>query len=287
MSDPKRLLDELDGGDLRSLLEAGKSETPDDRQLVMLAAKIGIAGIGAAGAGGVGGAGAAGAAGGGAGAGAGGGAGAGAGAAGAGVAGAGTKAAVGAAAVKTGLAIKIVGAVAVVSAVGAGTTVVVKKATAPVETAPVGLVAQASSSATPLGPRADTRRIPRTPPTSEDDGTSIIDPSAASAAPQTSARVATKAPAPSASAEEGPDELKLLESAQDALRSNPSKALALCSDHARRFPHGSFVQERESIAIEALARSGRKPEARARFERFKNAFPGSSHKPKLEALVAD
>ncbi|MBX3193412.1 MAG: hypothetical protein KF819_40900, partial [Labilithrix sp.] len=73
--DPKRML-EASRGELRALLEAGKSEVPSDRQMMMLAAKIGILGglggagaAGAAGAGGAGGAGAGASAGAGAGAG--------------------------------------------------------------------------------------------------------------------------------------------------------------------------------------------------------------------------
>jgi len=88
--------------------------------------------------------------------------------------------------------------------------------------------------------------------------------------------------------DEGPQaEVKLLERAQDALRSRPAEALALCNDHSRRFPSGMLVQEREVIAIEALVKTDRKEEAKVRAERFKARFPGSSHTRRLETLVAN
>ncbi len=88
--------------------------------------------------------------------------------------------------------------------------------------------------------------------------------------------------------DEGPQaEVKLLERAQDALRSQPAEALALCNDHAKRFPSGMLVQEREMIAIEALSKLGRKDEARARADRFKARFPGSSHTRRLETLLGN
>ena len=66
--DPKRLRDGASA--LSSLLEAGRNEVPSDRQMLMLAAKIGVlGGLGGAGAAGAGGAGAGGAGAGGAGAG--------------------------------------------------------------------------------------------------------------------------------------------------------------------------------------------------------------------------
>jgi outer membrane protein assembly factor BamD (BamD/ComL family) len=81
--------------------------------------------------------------------------------------------------------------------------------------------------------------------------------------------------------------VKLLERAQDALRSRPAEALALCNEHTQRFPGGMLVQEREVIAIEALVKTGRKEDARKRADRFKTRFPGSSHTRRLDALLAN
>ena len=52
-----------------------------------------------------------------------------------------------------------------------------------------------------------------------------------------------------------------------------------------RYPGGALVQEREVIAISALAAMGRSGEARARAQRFLAAFPRSAHRRRLEVLV--
>jgi hypothetical protein len=65
-----------------------------------------------------------------------------------------------------------------------------------------------------------------------------------------------------------------------------AKALALCDRHAREVgAKGLLVQEREVIAIEALVKLGRQGEAKARADKFKRAFPTSTHLLKVEALV--
>jgi hypothetical protein len=64
--------------------------------------------------------------------------------------------------------------------------------------------------------------------------------------------------------------------AQAALaRGRTSEALAATSEHQRRFPRGEFVEEREALAIQALARSGNLPAATARAERFRTRYPRS------------
>jgi hypothetical protein len=81
-------------------------------------------------------------------------------------------------------------------------------------------------------------------------------------------------------------EVKLLERAQDALRSRPAEALALCTEHERTFQRGMLAQEREVIAIEALVKLGRMDDARARADRFAAAHPSSSHQRRIDALLA-
>jgi hypothetical protein len=269
--DPKRMLDELQGGDLKNLLEAGRSELPNESQMLGLAAKIGIVGglgglggAGAAGLGGVGGAGAGASASGGAGAGAGVGAGA--------SAGAGAKAVVVTGVVKTGLVLKVGAAITVASAVGVGAVAVTTHAP-DVKAPPAGIVAsapveRASSMTTPSSATAPTRLTIVEPPPTE--------PSASQAKSKPSADTSAEA------------EVKLLERAQDALRTKtPAEALALCDEHARTFPRGMLVQERERIAIEALVKAGKKDEAKARAARFKARFPGSSHTRRIEALIGE
>ena len=72
------------------------------------------------------------------------------------------------------------------------------------------------------------------------------------------------------------DENALVSRAQAALaRGRTSEALAATSEHQRRFPRGEFVEEREALAIQALARSGNLPAAMARAERFRARYPRS------------
>ena len=278
--DPKRLLEGGgSSGELRSLLEAGRSEVPDNARLAMLAVKMGIVG-------GLGGAGAAGAAGaGGAGAG-----GAGGGAAGGASAAGGAKAvATAGAAVKAGMAVKVIGAIAVASVAGAGAVVVAKHQ---VETAqkPAGMVAMASAGASAgagakANESANANEASAEPSSDADAGSAVTPPVTAKTASRT-------APVNTASAEakdEGPEaEVKLVQRAQDALRgSRPAEALALCNDHAKRFPNGMVTQECEVIAVEALVKTGHKDEARRRADRFKARFPGSAAIRRLDVLLGD
>ncbi len=80
-------------------------------------------------------------------------------------------------------------------------------------------------------------------------------------------------------------ELKALQRAQDALRSNPEEALSICNQSGRIYPRGMLGQEREVIAIEALVRLGRKAEANQRAEQFVKAFPRSALIRRLETLL--
>lgn len=231
--EPKRLLDSLEGGELRSLLEAGKSERPDDRQLLALAAKIGIAG----GLGGAGGAGAAGTA---------------------------VKATAGAAA-KVTLAMKIGAAVAVATAVGVGAVVVTRPNV-------------------PAPPPADTHVALVAPPPSI--AASAPPPLVRDPLPSATTSIATK-PSANALPADPEGEVKLLGAAQDALRSDPAKALALCNEHAKKYPGGNVAQEREVIAIEALMKMGNRPAAKARADRFNAAYPGSSHARRIATILGE
>ncbi len=89
--------------------------------------------------------------------------------------------------------------------------------------------------------------------------------------------------APSAEAE---TEADYLARATGQIQKEPAEALALAEGHAARFPEGKLGQERELIAISALAALGRKAEARARANLFLTLFPESAHKPRLEELLS-
>ncbi|MCA9590992.1 MAG: hypothetical protein KC657_37095 [Myxococcales bacterium] len=58
-------------------------------------------------------------------------------------------------------------------------------------------------------------------------------------------------------------------------RGDAAGALAALDTHAREFPKSQLAEEREVLAIQALASSGRVAEARRRAARFRTTFPKS------------
>ena len=80
-------------------------------------------------------------------------------------------------------------------------------------------------------------------------------------------------------------EVDYLRRAQAVLASSPSEALRMANDHPAAYPRGVLAQEREVIAIDALARLGRRREAALRAEAFRSAFPRSAHLSRLAALT--
>ena len=82
------------------------------------------------------------------------------------------------------------------------------------------------------------------------------------------------------------EEVKLVAAAARALRGNPAEALSLAEQHARTYPEGVLRQEREALAIEALATTGGGEAARARLDAFEIRYPRSSHRARLERLFS-
>jgi hypothetical protein len=97
-------------------------------------------------------------------------------------------------------------------------------------------------------------------------------------------RSASAAPAPSAAADVT-RELALLEAARNALATDPTRALVLLEQLARESPRGTLVIERELLVIQALARSGRLDEARARAGRFRAAHPESLYEERITRIL--
>lgn len=109
----------------------------------------------------------------------------------------------------------------------------------------------------------------------------------------TAATGALAPPRPSASTPRAPGggdlaaERAVLDVARTALgRGDPAHALASTDEHARRFPRGALAEEREAIAVQALAQSGRAEEARSRALRFKKDHPESILLPAVLAAGA-
>ena len=72
------------------------------------------------------------------------------------------------------------------------------------------------------------------------------------------------------------EELQLLRSArQDVTRGDFAAALAAVGAHARRFRHGSLVEEREALRVKSLAGLGRHEDAQRAAVEFHARFPRS------------
>ncbi len=93
------------------------------------------------------------------------------------------------------------------------------------------------------------------------------------------------APPPAASSSLSAEQL-LLDQARAALTARePERALALLSEHARRFARPQLGEEREALAIQALAVEGRFDEARARAARLRASAPNSLFLPAVDATL--
>lgn len=136
--------------------------------------------------------------------------------------------------------------------------------------------------------------------TTEPEATEAAGAAPESAAPQSAtASATTRVAAPSQGArpqqddtstanpapEAAPSEAALLLRARRALGSDPAGALALTDEHARRYPTGTLVPEREVLAIEALARLGRSSEARRRLDALRERFPNAANVSRLDGLI--
>ena len=131
----------------------------------------------------------------------------------------------------------------------------------------------------------DTAKPPSSPTRSAATTVRPVEPPSRSSTPDSAAL--RKVPEPAVPVDQGPREGALLLQARRALASDPAAALALTQEHARRFPAGDLVLEREVLAIEALVGLGRRSDARARLDAFERRFPQSLPIARLERLLAE
>ncbi len=83
-------------------------------------------------------------------------------------------------------------------------------------------------------------------------------------------------------------ESALLDIARTALaRGEPDHALAAVGRHASQFPHGLLAEEREALAVKALAQSGRAADAHARANRFRARYPESLFSTAIDSSLKD
>ena len=147
--------------------------------------------------------------------------------------------------------------------------------------------ARAASTASAAPTTATTAPLASaTPPTSASSASPEpepdVPPAAVAAAPPSSARP------PSAAARDVDlaAERAGIDMARTALtRGDDAGALLLLQRHAREFPQGRLVEEREALWVQALARSGRVGEARAHARAFRQRFPKSMLLPAVDMAV--
>jgi len=81
------------------------------------------------------------------------------------------------------------------------------------------------------------------------------------------------------------EELQLLRAArEDVVRGDFGRAIAVITEHARRFRHGSLVEEREALRIKSLAGLGRHEEAQRAAAAFHARFPHSVFQSTFERM---
>ena len=97
---------------------------------------------------------------------------------------------------------------------------------------------------------------------------------------------APSAPAPATTSAQLELEEDLLERATRALRTDPQAALAVAEAHRRSYAAGRLAQEREVIAIQALAKLKRFDAARARAALFLTQHPESPYANDVRVMAA-
>jgi hypothetical protein len=101
------------------------------------------------------------------------------------------------------------------------------------------------------------------------------------AEPDSAAPAAPSSPAAAA----GRAELHLLGQARAAVaRGDFASSLSAIAEHARRFPNGALVEEREALRVKALAGLGRASEARRAAASFRARFPRSVLLPTVSQM---
>jgi hypothetical protein len=81
-------------------------------------------------------------------------------------------------------------------------------------------------------------------------------------------------------------ERALMERARSALaRGDSSEALRATGQHAKSFPRGRLSEEREALAIQALAAAGRRSEAEQRAASFERYYPNSVLGPAVKRAL--
>lgn len=152
--------------------------------------------------------------------------------------------------------------------------------------APRAAAPQPSEAALPTPPNEPVQAVPASP---EPERPVAVDESTATESTgshgRRAARRESRAPSADSAASDPVEEARLLREVKRALGAQPERTEALLREHRERFPRGYFVEEREALQIEALWKTRRASEARARAARFKASYPQSPYERRLDDLL--
>ncbi|MET0343632.1 MAG: hypothetical protein ABW252_21650 [Polyangiales bacterium] len=80
-------------------------------------------------------------------------------------------------------------------------------------------------------------------------------------------------------------ELALLQRARRIVLRDPARALAITEEHARDYPRGVFMEERELLAVQALLGTNRRAAAERRAQQFRKTHPSSVHAHRMNVML--
>jgi hypothetical protein len=183
------------------------------------------------------------------------------------------------------------GAVLVAAAVAVGTFQLRHGDQAPAHSVPAPRVVHEAADLPPPEP-AKPAAAPITPAVSDETSSHVAPPrSLTPPRPKRVERAQRVAPvseelAP-ASAASPLEELALLRRARRALAHDPLLTLSLADEHATQFLAGTFVEEREVLAVEALVALDRRAEAEQRAAQFRSTHPTSLHLRRIDVVLSE
>jgi hypothetical protein len=80
-------------------------------------------------------------------------------------------------------------------------------------------------------------------------------------------------------------EIALLEEARRSLANDPTTTLAKVAEHRARFAKGGLSSERDLLELDALRRTGRTTEARARAQAWLERDPAGLHSTRVRRIL--
>ena len=167
-----------------------------------------------------------------------------------------------------------------------------REPTPPSSAKSAGILAERPVLAPPPGLRAQPGRVaPKPVPVVEvvpDEPAIVIDPPTVDEPPMVDEPPRlhkSRSKSAPLSAEDAVAEARLVARAKAALTSAPASALSLANAAKREFPRGMLVEEREALAVQALARLGKTEQAKRRGEAFLRAYGRGPHAASVRAAI--